>query len=305
MKQPPKNIVASIEGRLKNIMRERKVDYQFLLVRYAIERFFYRLSVSPYAKQFVLKGGNLFVIWQNGRDYRPTIDSDFLCFGDVTPENLKRIFTEICSASDIPDDGMIFDAKSIGISAIREDTEYGGTRITLTGYLGSARINLQFDIGVGDAVTPSPKLTDFPVLLNGAVPRLKTYPMATVIAEKVEVMITRGILNSRMKDFYDVWLLSELFSHEYEILAKAVRNTFDRREVSIPTERPEAFAEAIATDSSKVTQWKAFIRKNNLFNAPSEFSLIVARISDFLTPVLYPANPTPTIWSPDQGWSLA
>ncbi len=197
---------------------------------------------------------------------------------------------------------MAFDAKSIGVSAIREETEYGGTRITLTGYLGTARTNLQFDVGVGDAITPAPRLTDFPVLLDGAVPRLKTYPMATVIAEKAEIMITRGILNSRMKDFYDVWLLSELFSHDYTILAQAVRNTFGRRGVSIPTEPPEAFTEAFATDSMKVTQWKAFIRKNNLLNVPSEFATVVSRIAGFLIPVFYSSKSRPTIWSPGEGW---
>ncbi len=301
-KSPPKNIVASIEGLLKNIMRERKVDYQFLLVRYAIERFLYRLSVSPFAKQFVLKGGNLFVIWQNGHNYRPTIDSDFLCFGNVSAENLKRIFAEICSLTDISDDGMIFDTKSIGVSAIREETKYGGTRITLTGYLGTARINLQFDIGVGDAITPPPKLTDFPVLLDGAIPKLKTYPMATVIAEKTEVMITRGILNSRMKDFYDIWLLSELFTHEYALLVLAVKNTFERRSVAIPAEIPEAFTEAFATDSIKVTQWKAFVRKNNLLNAPLDFKTVISRLADFLIPALYPPQNPPLTWLPDKGW---
>ncbi len=298
----PTNIAASVEAKLKNVTAERKIDYRFILIRYATERFFYRLSISQYANQFVLKGGNLFVIWQNGRDYRPTIDSDMICFGNATPEYLKQVFSETCRMNNVPDDGMRFDADSIEISSIREETEYGGTRILLLAFLGRARVTLQFDIGVGDAITPPPELTDFPVLLNGPVPKLKAYPMATTIAEKSEVMVTRGIINSRLKDFYDLWLLSELFDHDYAILRLAIRNTFERRKVPMPTDMPESWTPEFAANPLKATQWAAFLRKNKTVAAPEDFSVVAERISKFLVPVFFPSEKTPGKWIAAQGW---
>jgi len=298
----PKNIAASVEARLKNITAERKIDYRFILIRYATERFFYRLSVSEYASQFVLKGGNLFVIWQKGFDYRPTIDSDMICFGDATPEHLHEVFSNACRNENVPDDGMVFDLDSIEISSIREETEYGGIRILMLAYLGRARVTLQFDIGVGDAITPPPELTDFPVLLNGPVPRLKVYPMATAIAEKAEVMVTRGIINSRLKDFYDLWLLSELFDHDYSTLCQAVRNTFDRRKVAMPVEMPGAWTPDFAANPLKATQWAAFLRKNKTVTAPADFAVVASRIAKFLVPVFFPPIEIPAKWLAAQDW---
>lgn len=298
----PTNIAASVEAKLKNVTAERKIDYRFILIRYATERFFYRLSISQYANQFVLKGGNLFVIWQNGRDYRPTIDSDMICFGNATPEYLKQVFSETCRMNNVPDDGMRFDADSIEISSIREETEYGGTRILLLAFLGRARVTLQFDIGVGDAITPPPELTDFPVLLNGPVPKLKAYPMATTIAEKSEVMVTRGIINSRLKDFYDLWLLSELFDHDYATLRLAIRNTFERRKVPMPTDMPESWTPEFAANPQKAIQWAAFLRKNKTVTSPVDFSVVAERISKFLVPVFFPLEKTPRKWIAAQGW---
>ncbi len=298
----PVNMAASVEAKLKNITAERRIDYRFILIRYATERFFYRLSTSPCADQFVLKGGNLFVIWQNGRDYRPTVDSDMLCFGDATPEHLRRVFADACRIDSISVDGMVFDPDSIEISSIREETEYGGTRILLTAYLGRARIRLQFDIGVGDAITPSPELTDFPVLLNGPVPRLKVYPMATTIAEKSEVMVSRGIINGRLKDFYDLWLLSELFDHDYKTLRLAIQNTFARRHVSLPESIPEAWTPEFAASPTKTTQWAAFLRKNKTVAAPADFKAVGARVASFLTPVFFPPERKLTTWKAAKGW---
>ena len=298
----PVNMVASVEAKLKNIMAERKIDYRFILIRYATERFFYRLSISPFADQFVLKGGNLFVIWQNGRDYRPTVDSDMLCFGNTDSEHLRKIFADACQADSLSVDGMVFDPDSIEISSIREETEYGGTRILLTAYLGRSRIRLQFDIGVGDAITPPPELTDFPVLLNGPVPRLKAYPMATTIAEKSEVMVSRGIINSRLKDFYDLWLLSELFDHDYATLRLAVQNTFARRHVSLPESVPEAWTPEFAASPLKTTQWAAFLRKNKTVTAPADFKEIGARVASFLIPVFFPPEQKTTTWKAAEGW---
>ena len=298
----PTNIAASVEAKLKNIATERKLDYRFILIRYAHERFLYRLSVSPYAKQFVLKGGNLFVIWQNGRNFRPTVDSDMVCFGNAEPEHLREVFRRVCQMEGIPNDGMAFDPNSIEISSIREETEYGGIRVVFLAHLARARVDLQFDIGIGDAITPSPKLTDFPVLLDGPIPRLKAYPMATAIAEKAEAMVSRGFDNSRMKDFYDIWLLTELFDHEYSSLRLAVCKTFERRGTAIPTILPDCFSEEFMQMPMKQTQWNAFVRKNRLPEKPENFTIAVSRIKDFLTPVFFPPAETPAKWMAAQGW---
>ena len=298
----PVNFAASAYAKLKNIADRKKWNFMHLLIRYGIERFFYRLSVSPYADQFVLKGGNLFVIWQKGDNSRPTIDSDMLCFGDTDPEHLRSVFTEAALSNASPEDGMRYDEKSIEISSIREETEYGGTRILLYGYLGTACVRLQFDIGVGDAITPSPELTDFPVLLNGPVPRLKAYPMATTIAEKSEVMVSRGIINSRLKDFYDLWLLSELFDHDYKTLRLAIQNTFARRHVSMPESIPEAWTPEFAASPTKTTQWAAFLRKNKTLTAPADFKTVGARVALFMTPVFFPPERKLTSWKAAKGW---
>jgi hypothetical protein len=197
---------------------------------------------------------------------------------------------------------MRFDINSFRLDAIREETEYSGTRITFNGFLTAARIPLQFDIGVGDAITPQPELIDFPVLLDGPVPRLKAYPMATAIAEKAEIMISRGIINSRMKDFYDIWLLSELFDHDYSILRQAIGNTFARRKMPWPAKIPDAWTTQFATSPIKSTQWNAFLRKNILHSAPANFSHVIARIAMFLNPVFFPPEDIPEKWVAARGW---
>ena len=298
----PTNLAHSVEAKLKNIVAARHIDYRFILIRYATEHFLYRLSVSPHAKQFVLKGGNLFIIWQKGYDYRPTVDSDLLCFGNATPEHLHDIFAQACVSTEVPEDGMVFDPKTIEISPIREDTEYGGTRILLVSYLGRARTTLQFDIGIGDAITPAPETVEYPALLGGPAPVLQAYPMATAIAEKTEAMVSRGLINSRMKDFHDIWLLSELFEHDYQTLVLAVNKTFERRRVAMPKTIPIALTAAFGTDSTKQIQWKAFIRKTSSVKAPADFSLVISRIAEFLIPVLFSSNTSFICWLPDKGW---
>ncbi len=296
------NPAASAYARLRNIASQRHVEFMHLLIRYGTERFLYRLSLLPSADQFVLKGGNLFVIWQKGNNSRPTIDSDLLCFGNADPEHLREVFVEAAGLGVSFDDGMRYDVKSLEISPIREETEYGGTRILLTAYLGQARFRLQFDIGVGDVITPFPERTEFPVLLNGPAPCLKVYPMATAIAEKAEVMVSRGFVNSRMKDFYDIWLLSELFDHDYATLRRAVQNTFAFRHVTLPESVPEAWTQSFATHPVKTIQWTAFLRKNKMIDSPRDFGLVVAKVAEFLSPIFFVPQDVPVIWRASIGW---
>lgn len=298
----PSNYAHSVFTRLKNLAKQNGYFFNQLLIRYANERFLYRLSVSRYAGQFVLKGGNLFIIWQNGWSFRPTIDSDLLCFGQADEKHLQTIFSELCMLPGSENDGMSYDASTMVISPIREDSEYGGTRIVLNAFLGSARIPLQFDIGIGDAITPAAEQADFPVLLNGPIPKLSIYPKETTIAEKTEAMISKGIDNSRMKDFYDIWLLAELFDFEYEILRLAIRNTFERRNIPLPVSIPECFTEDFMALPMKQTQWNAFIRKNQLRENPGKFQDAVLCIKSFLLPVVFPPKDVPNRWIAARGW---
>ena len=292
-------MAASVLARLKNLAQTRKQDYQHLLLRYATERFLYRLSMSPHADSFVLKGGNLFVIWQNGNNSRPTLDSDLLCFGDASHEYLREVFDSIARMED--SDGIMFDAEGIAVEAIREDTKYGGTRVTFNAFIGTVRIPLQFDIGVGDAITPAPELADFPVLLDGPSPRLKIYPMVTVIAEKLEAMVVRGGSNSRMKDFY----VTSLFEHSSALLRTAIANTFRRRGTDLPESVPYALTADFARRPEKPVQWRAFCRKNRLADAPLDFEEVVTRLAIFLIPCFMYASDNDMRWLPEHGWKKA
>ena len=297
------NMAASVLARLKNLAQTRRQDYQHLLLRYATERFLYRLSISPHADSFVLKGGNLFVIWQNGNNSRPTLDSDFLCFGDTSHDYLREVFADISKLDNA--DGVLYDAEGITVEAIREDARYGGTRVCFNAFIGKVRIPMQFDIGVGDAVTPPPELADFPVLLNGDVPRLKVYPMATAIAEKIEAMVVRGGSNSRMKDFYDIWKLTNLFEHSSALLRTAITNTFKRRGTVFPESVPYALTPDFARRPEKPVQWRAFCRKNRLADAPLDFEEVVMRLAAFLIPCFMDASDNDMRWLPENGWKKA
>jgi predicted nucleotidyltransferase component of viral defense system len=198
----PKNLAASVNNRLLALAKERGESFHDLLIRYGIERFLYRLSRSPHADRFLLKGAMLFVIWDN-RVPRPTRDIDLLAFGSTDRDEILRVFREVIG-TEVPADGLAFDVSSLVAEEIREDQIYGGLRVKLLARLGAARVPLQIDLGTGDAVTPEPVTAEFPALLNFPAPSLRTYPIYTVVAEKFEAMVARGWLNTRMKDFYDL-----------------------------------------------------------------------------------------------------
>ena len=302
-RETPVNVPASITAKLHNLARKFHWNYNYLLLRYANERFLYRLSVSPYAEMFILKGSSLFIVWQNGNAYRHTIDADFMYYGNPDTDHLKSMFVELCKMSDVGSDGMCYDAESVCVEPIRINNEYGGSCVSVQASLGNARLLLQFDIGIGDAITPEPERIPFPVLLNGAAPVLRAYPKATVIAEKTHAMVTRGEQNSRMKDFADLYTLSEEFEFDYATLRLAMVKTFERRETPSVTVCPFCFTEEFAKSTVKQTQWKAFLRKNTLM-LPEDFGLIVNKLSEFLLPVLLDQTPVPVRWNPKGGWKI-
>jgi predicted nucleotidyltransferase component of viral defense system len=232
VKERPKNVAASVRARLQRVAQERREDVQLVLTRYANERLLHRLSVSPHASQFVLKGAALFTLW-TGRAHRATRDLDLLGFGESTVERVRSVFDEILRL-DVPEDGATFDVESLSVAAIRGGQEYGGVRALFDARVGSARIRMQIDVGFGDAITPAAEIVSFPALLDFPAPKLRAYPRETVVAEKVEAMVKLGMTNSRMKDFFDVVVLSRMFDFDGALLTRAIRATFVRRGTSLP-----------------------------------------------------------------------
>lgn len=297
------DIAASILQRLLNQARADKEDFNHLLNRYGIERFLYRLSISLYNEEFVLKGASLFLAWQE-QNYRVTKDADFLSFGDPYLDSLSEIFKEICQIK-CPEDGISFLPESVKAQAIREEQAYDGVRISLTGSLNKARVSLQIDVGFGDIVTPSPEMIDYPSLLDFPKPKLRAYSRYSVIAEKVEAMVKLGIANSRMKDFYDVWLLSKLHEFEYKILEQALENTFRRRETNFPDKPPLALTADFYEDTQKQQQWKAFIRKSKIRETPEDLTSLIDDLSTFILPIFKQKleKDNHCIWIPGKGWA--
>jgi Nucleotidyl transferase AbiEii toxin, Type IV TA system len=231
------HVPASIRQRLLNLARERKEDFQLLLVRYALERLLYRLSVSEYADQFILKGALLFQLWFD-IPQRPTRDADFLGFGEAEPRRLAEIFRALArlAAPQLTEDGLEYLPESVRAEPIREAASYPGIRVSLTAQLARAQIPVQCDIGFGDAVTPAAERMALPVLLQLPAPTLRVYPAETVVAEKLEAMVKLAGFNSRMKDYFDLWILFTQGSLDRKLLPIAVRATFERRGTALPAE---------------------------------------------------------------------
>ena len=256
------NLSASILARLLTLAKLRGAAYSVLLNRFALERLLLRLSTSPHAHRFLLKGALLFALWYDD-PHRPTRDADLLGFGPDDDANLADTFCDI-AAMDMGD-GIVFDPASVKADAIREDNTYGGTRITLVARIGSARCALQIDVGFGDVVTPAPQTVAYPTLLKGfEAPTLRVYPVYTVIAEKYHAMVMLGQANSRMKDFYDLAVIARRTALDGTTLAAALAATFARRQTALPSERPLALTRQFSDDPAKQRQWQAFLSKNRI-----------------------------------------
>ncbi len=269
---------ASLQARLLTRAKARGEDFSLVLSRYAVERFLYRLSLSPARDRYWLKGALLFDLWFDV-PHRPTRDADFLSFGPADAETLASAVREICGIA--ADDGMAFDPASIKIEEIREQAGYGGLRVRLVGLLGKARCSVQLDVGYGDAVTPGPEEVVYPTLLDDQpAPRLRAYPRATVVAEKLEAMVGLGMANTRMKDYFDVRALAREGTLDAQLLGDAIAATFTRRRTMLPPGVPLGLSEEFARDAAKLNQWKAFLRKNRL-DAPA-LEEVVAEVRDFL-----------------------
>ena len=273
------NLGASVRARLLRISQSSSQTFELVLTRYALERLLYRLSVSPHAERFVLKGAMLMMTWFED-PHRGTRDLDLLGFGDPDPDAMLAVFREVLAIKAA--DGVAYDREALRIERIREDLAYGGLRLRGLATIAGARLALTVDIGFGDAVDPGLEEIDYPTLLDMPAPRLRAYARETVIAEKFQAMVVLGRANSRMKDFYDIWMLSRAGGFDEDRLARAIAATFARRGTAIPIEPPDAFTPAFSADDTKRRQWRAFL--SNVAMDPGELARVVADLSKFLMP---------------------
>jgi hypothetical protein len=291
------NVAASIRQQLLNIARERKEDFGLVLTKYGLERVLYRIAKSRHHEVFVLKGALLFELWTEQR-YRPTRDADFLAYGENSLERFSGIFREICNL-EVEDDGLRFDAATVTAERITEDADYEGIRVKFVGHLENARIPIQIDLGFGDVITPAPIEAAIPSVLDLPGPRLLTYSRESVVAEKFEAMVSLGLANSRMKDFYDIHSLSREFRFEGALLSEAIKKTFVMRGTELRSGKPLVFTTEFYDDAEKKRQWAAFCNKNRSYVSDVSLESVCRGIEAFLMPVI---DGLRSNWVPGRKW---
>lgn len=296
----PRNTAASVRQRLLNRARSDQRPFNELLQYYAMERFLFRLSQSTHADRFILKGALMLSAWRSA-ELRPTMDIDLLGRTSNETASIVAQIRDILLA-EVDPDGLVFDPGTIQAERITEDADYEGIRVRFRGALDSARVNMQIDIGFGDVVFPAPEESALPTLLDSPAPRLLCYSRESAIAEKFEAMVKLRELNSRMKDFYDIWLLSRQFDFAGENMAEAIRLTFDRRGTPLPDDIV-AFTEGFG--ETKQTQWAAFHRRLRQDHVPALFSEVVLSVREFLLPLtaaLSFGKAAPSRWTAPGPW---
>ncbi|MFG6459779.1 nucleotidyl transferase AbiEii/AbiGii toxin family protein [Roseateles sp. BYS96W] len=276
------NLAASVRARLLNVAKAQGADFNQVLVRFALERMLYRLAQSSHADRFLLKGALLFTLWYD-MPHRATRDADLLGFGASDLESVAQAFRDIAGIA--VDDGMVFDPTSVSVEEIRKEAGYGGVRVVIAGELARARCKTQIDVGFGDAVTPGPVDSVYPVLLDDLpAPRLRAYPTYTVVAEKLHAIALLGMTNSRVKDYFDLSVLLERETFDMTLLAQAIKATFERRGMAVPAELPVGLTDEFSRDASRQALWQAFVRKNELHAQP--LSVVVEQLRSALQPAL-------------------
>lgn len=294
----------SVQVRLVRRAHTLGVDPNVVLARYGAERLLYRLSRSPHAERFVLKGAMMLLVWL-GESIRPTRDTDLLGFGALDTESLRATFAELC-ALPVEADGLEFDVASLQVAPIRVENAYGGQRVTLVARLGAARLRVQVDIGIGDDVFPEPQWIDYPSLLDLPRPRLRAYRPESTIAEKLHAMVELDSKNSRMRDFFDLRELAAARSFEGAVLGRAIATTFARRRTPVPRELPLALTREFAAIEGKSAQWSGFARKLPGNSAPSNLAAVIDAIAAFAGPVLVATGRGESFeraWKPGGPWS--
>jgi predicted nucleotidyltransferase component of viral defense system len=300
MKEKGRNLPASVQQRLRNRALHTGEDLQYVLIRYAVERFLYRFSRSDFADEVVVKGAMLFLVWA-GEAYRATTDLDLMGRRRHSAVELALMFQTVCRVK-VEDDGLVFQVDSVQVEEIREDNEYGGLRVKLEARLGNVRIPVQVDVGFGDVVTPTAQTIDFPVLLDSPAPHVAVYSRETAVAEKFETIVRRGLLNSRMKDYYDLWVMAQEFEFAGATLQAAIRATFRRRKTPLPVEVPFGLSAEFATDAGKKGHWRAFTGKSKLRLKEANLDKVVAVVRQFLMPAVTSETPNLGKWSKGGSW---
>lgn len=268
------DVAASVRARLLNIAKADNTDFNQILVRYALERLLYRISISEYSGQFLLKGALLFTLWYD-MPHRPTRDADLLGFGDSNLKSLEDAFRVISSIQ--VEDGIVFDPNSVAVEEIRKEAGYAGARVLITAELAKAKTKTQVDIGFGDAVTPQPIDATYPTLIaDMPAPQLRVYPIYTVAAEKLHAIALLGMTNTRLKDYFDLQVLLDREQIDIQILSEAISATFTRRGMPIPTEAPIGLTEEFANDPTRQKLWDAFLKKNDI--KPMSLSSTVSQL---------------------------
>ena len=302
--QGERNPGASLQQKLRNHAKAHGEDVALVLVRYLNERFLYRLSVSPYKSLFVLRGATLFTVW-NAEPHRATRDIDPLATGDSSPDALRRIVEAVC-AQPVEEDGILFLPDTLHIEERAEGRIYQGLHLEMTALLATARLRLEIDIAFGEAVVPAALEVELPSLLDKPTPRLRAYQKETAIAEKCQALVTLGMTNTRMKDFYDLWYLSRTFVFDGTLLADALQATFTRRKTAYPANGlPLALSEAFVRNTQKQQQWRAFLGKAVLRRGVAELEPVIEQIRSFLQPplnALADGSAFTLHWSPEDNW---
>ena len=280
MKKSTKNIPASVRARLQNIAAETSRPFSEVLQYYAMERFLYRFSQSKYARQFILKGALMFTVWQVP-ERRTTLDIDFSARFSNKVAAIEDVIKDVCKIPVAPD-GLVFNAAKVKAKNIKENTDYEGVRVKFHGLLGRSRVAMQIDVAFGDSLYPAPAIINYPVILDLPKPRLKGYPLESVVSEKFEAAVKIGSLNSRMKDYFDLLLLSRRFDFDGGKLAEALKKTFKRRQTPLPEQAPLFAEEIYDNESDRQTLWKAFLKKEEIKHVPDKLSVVVHEIERFL-----------------------
>lgn len=303
MRETKRDLSASVLARLLNRAKSTGEDYQSLLSGFCFERFLHRLGRSAVRDRFVLKGATLLRLWSDA-PYRATRDLDMLRKGDGAFEAILSDVRLIC-AVDVEPDGVSLDPKSFRLETIGEEDEYASTRVLMTARCGSARLPLQLDLGLGDAVWPAPETCTYPSLLDFPPARILAYPREAVIAEKTEAIIVLGDRNSRIKDFFDLQFLANRFEFDRVTLGEAVRKTLARRRTPLPEDDPIGLTAAYWRNPSRPPQVRAFARRAHLDVGPDPGADILPVLQSFLIPVLadlWAGTRRPGTWPPGGPW---
>ncbi len=297
-----KNIPASVRARLLNEAKQQGESFDQLLQYFAIERFLYRLSLTEWGERFVVKGAIMLRAWGTPLG-RPTRDIDFLGTIDNSAAVVERAVRD-CLAVEYPDDGLVFDAE-IETSEINVADRYPGVRAVVRGHLDGGRFKLQLDVGIDDAVVTDPEWVDYPTLLDLEAPRILAFQPATAIAEKFETIVTKGLANSRLRDYYDIWLLSTIHAYGGAELAATIAGTFAHRRTELTATTPSGLTAAFYRTAEAQSRWRSFLSEKGI-DAPADLADVCEAIIDFIMPAVTAAAAEETFvlkWKPSTGWS--